>query len=365
MAKHDVRFVTKPLAPPWNDSGKNLPWTIASHLKRHRARVWTPRGGGLPPAPNVVAEPFVAAGGPFRNALLTNAEIVARLLSPLPRVGLTHFFFTPTPTTARVAALIRKARPLTPMVQNVNSLPAEPSSLGDLVFGDRVVVLSRQAEELLSDRLGARVVRIPPCVPALDAPNVARRARPTFVYAGDLEFSMGAMRVAEAIPSLLRRVEADVLFACRAKTERARVVERSVRHVLETARVPEERVQWLGELDDVPTLLASVTALVLPVDTLYAKMDLPLVALEALQLGTPCILGDLPPLRELASCGGCELVDPGDPLGLAAAMTRCARDHADWQGLSEAARASWRAHFRPDVVVPRYEEIYDSLLGRG
>jgi len=365
MTVRDVRFVTKPLAPPWNDSGKNLPWAIASRLTRYRARVWTPRGAELAPTPGVVPEHFLSAGGAFRNPMLTNVEAMARLLVPDPRVGLCHFFFTPTPTTARAAALVRRLKPRTAIVQNVNSLPREPEALGRLLFGDRVVVLSLHAESLIGDSVApGRVVRIAPCVPPFDPALLAtpRTARPTFVYAGDLEFSTGAVRVAEAVPALLREIEADVLFACRAKTERARVIEQSVRHLLASAHVPDERVRWLGEIDDLPAVLASATALLLPVDTLYAKMDLPLVALEALQLGTPCILSDLPPLRELAAAGGSVLVDPADPLALAAAMARLARDDHAWSELSEAGRAAWRTTFHPDVIVPAYEDLYDTLL---
>jgi phosphatidylinositol alpha-1,6-mannosyltransferase len=366
MNGRDIRFVTKPLAPPWNDSGKNLPWCIARHLTRYRARVWSPRGIELPSTPCVATEPVLTAGDSFRSPMLTKAEIVARLVVPDPRVALCHFFFTPTPTTARVARLVRSLKRRTPIVQNVNSLPAAPEGLADLVFGDRVVVLSRQAEALLVERgLGPSVLRIAPCVPPFQAGDRdawRRDARPTFVYAGDLEFSTGAMRVAEAVPALLRSVEADVLFACRNKTERAHVVERSVRHVLETARVPPERVRWLGEVDDLASVLAGATALVLPVDTLYAKMDLPLVALEALQLGTPCIVSNLPSLRELADAGGSIVLGETGPLDLADAMIRLARDGARWRELSEAARNAWRTHYHPEVVVPHYEELYDSLL---
>lgn len=366
MNGRDVRFVTKPLAPPWNDSGKNLPWSIASRLTRYRARVWTPRKAGLPSTPTLVAERTLWTGGAFRNALLTNLEAMARLLVPDPRVALCHFFFTPTRTNARAAALIRRLKVHTRVVQNVNSLPRDPRDLEHLLFGDRVVVLSRHAESLLAERgIPGRVVRIAPCVPPFDDPALLatpRADRPTFVYAGDLDFSTGAMRVAEAVPALLREVEADVLFACRAKTARAKVIERSIRHVLDSARVPPERVRWLGEVDDLPRVLASATALLLPVDTLYAKMDLPLVALEALQLGTPCILSDLPPLRELAAGGGAVLVDPADPLALAASMARLARDGAAWSELSEAGRAAWRTTYHPDVIVPAYEDLYDTLL---
>ena len=367
MASRDVRFVTKPLGPPWNDSGKNLPWSLASRLTRHRARVWTPQGVTLPPSPSVVPEPLLAAAGRFRNPMAANAEMLARLLAPDPAVGLTHFFFTPTPLTAKVAGLVRRVKMRTPMVQNVNSLPRVPETLARLVFGDRVVVLSRHAETVLrAAGLQDKVVRIAPFVPLLDpgvdAAVVERPGRPTFVYAGDLEFSRGGLLLTEAIPAVLRRVEADFVFACRAKTPRAGLIERTIKLLLAARHVPTERVQFVGEVADLPQRLAAATALVLPVDTLYAKMDLPLVALEALQLGTPCVLGDAPPLAELAEAGGSVQVQSRDAGLLVDVLVAMATDRRRWLELSEAARVAWRTRYHPDVVVPAYEQLYDDLL---
>ncbi|MDH4281277.1 MAG: hypothetical protein OEV36_01370 [Myxococcales bacterium] len=37
-----VLYVSKPVAPPWNDSSKNLVRDVAGHLRRHRPIVMGP-----------------------------------------------------------------------------------------------------------------------------------------------------------------------------------------------------------------------------------------------------------------------------------------------------------------------------------
>jgi phosphatidylinositol alpha-1,6-mannosyltransferase len=119
----------------------------------------------------------------------------------------------------------------------------------------------------------------------------------------------------------------------------------------------------LDEVPDMPSLLAASTALVMPVERTYAKMDLPLVVLEALHLGVPCILPAVGPLAELAEQGTGLAVDPSSPEELADAMLRFVREPSLGADLGRAALATWREHYSPARVAPRYEELYDELLG--
>jgi phosphatidylinositol alpha-1,6-mannosyltransferase len=42
-----VLMISKPVAPPWNDSSKNLVRDVASHLERHRAVILSLRDAGV------------------------------------------------------------------------------------------------------------------------------------------------------------------------------------------------------------------------------------------------------------------------------------------------------------------------------
>ena len=79
-----VLFVSKPLAPPWNDGSKNLARDVASRLVRARATVLTtpnappiPRRTGAP----VDAEAIYRDAGRFTPALSANARVFARLVT--------------------------------------------------------------------------------------------------------------------------------------------------------------------------------------------------------------------------------------------------------------------------------------------
>jgi glycosyltransferase involved in cell wall biosynthesis len=364
--KPGVFFVSKPLAPPWNDSGKNLPWSVASRLREHQAHVLIPRRYTPPEEAGVVPHRLLGMGRAYRNAMTTNLQVLAKTLAAGSSTDILHFFFTPTPLTARAGKIIRGFKRKKAVIQSLNSLPAFPELLPKLLFGDKVVVVSAYTAQFLEGQGLDNVVHLPPCVEPIDratlAPERYAGERPLVVYAGDLEFSRGALSVAEAIPHVLKQTEVDFVFACRQKTARAQVVEQTTREILRSQRLPPDHVRFLGEVEDMPSLLAATSVLLLPVDTLFAKMDIPLVVLEAMQLGVPVILGNAPPLLELIETGATPTVNPEDPLGLAALIVRLLKDEAMAYELSEMGKALYHARYSPDRVVPRYEELYHSLL---
>jgi hypothetical protein len=143
-----VLFVSKPVVPPWNDSSKNLVRDIATSLERH-SPVLTGRSRHL---------------GVFRQLLFATSPDVW------------HFFFAPNVKTSRAARFARAVRRV-PSIHTVCSLPAEENAIGNLLFADVTVALSRAAFERLRlagvDESALRL--IPPCVPPLSEPGPDRR----------------------------------------------------------------------------------------------------------------------------------------------------------------------------------------------
>jgi phosphatidylinositol alpha-1,6-mannosyltransferase len=75
-----ILFVSKPVAPPWNDSSKNLVRDVASHLSRHAATVMTHAGDehGLPGVASDAV--YATRTADYAPALADNARVLARLL---------------------------------------------------------------------------------------------------------------------------------------------------------------------------------------------------------------------------------------------------------------------------------------------
>lgn len=362
-------FVSKPLGPPWNDSSKNLVRDLALGLTRYDAVAFGRRrdAGTLGRARIEPLHPDAAGG--FSPALRENGRVLARLLAG-ERCDAWHFFFAPNPRTSSAARLLARLR-RAPTIQTVCSVPRDGAELSRVLFGDRIVVLSKHTERRFLDAGIARdrLVRIAPAVPSLEPPSDGDKARlratlgispdaPLLLYPGDLEFGDAARLVLEAHAETSPRVE--LALACRPKTARAREREAALREravALGTA----SRVHFVGETREILTLVAAADVVALPSTVAYAKMDYPLVLLEAMALARPVLVAEGTPAAELADAGGAFAV-PARAEALAAELSRLFADEPRRQALGAAARALVRAHFNREHMAAAYELLYDGLL---
>ncbi len=365
-----VLMVSKPIAPPWNDSSKNLVRDLATHLTRHRATIMTQRARD-PQLPGVAAEAVYGAHAGFAPALRDNARALARLLVG-PTHALWHFFFAPNPrssSAAGLAARLRRAR----TVQTVCSAPRSDVDLARVLFAERTVVLSRHTERLFLDAgvPRARLTRIPPAVapiePRTQAQTAALRSRldlppdtPLIVYPGDLEFSGAAERMLHAHVEITRSHDALLVIACRRKTPRAASEEARL-HALTERLGLGARVRFIGETPSIHDLLAAAHVVALPAENLYAKMDLPLVLIEAMLLERPVLTFEGTPAAELCEGDAALAVGP-DPADIASRVARLLSSPQERVALGARARAAALERYRPAVVAAAYETLYDELL---
>jgi glycosyltransferase involved in cell wall biosynthesis len=367
-----ILMISKPIAPPWNDSSKNLVRDLATAGHHFEYQVLTPRHYRLD-ASGVESDPvYSPAGSAFTPPLVQNLRVLRRLLRR-DRSAVTHFFYAPNPktsTAARLALLLRPRR----TVQTVCSAPRSFSRSAPLLFADRVVVLSRDTRRRFEAAGVApeRLVVIPPGIrlpdlPVEDARAAARsrfglpRHRPVIIYPGDYQFSDAAWTFARAVLQL-RDLDATFVFACRIKQPASLEVERRVRALLADGGAL-QRVLMLREVDDMQALLTACDLCALPAESLYAKMDLPLVVIEAMALGVPPLLADRAPLSELAHPGAAVTVPPQDPDALAAAIRELVGTDR-LRSLGEAARRAAREHYGIETVSRRHEDLYQQMIGR-
>jgi glycosyltransferase involved in cell wall biosynthesis len=348
-----ILFVSKAVEPPWNDSSKNLVRDVASALTRHEAVVM--RRPGTPALGTTIRADVYAGASRFAPGLADNARALARLVAS--REQLAHFFFAPNPKSgyaARGALAVRRL----PSVHTVCSAPHERTDLGRALFADVNVVLSAHTREAMIARgvPAAKLAVVPPALdpPALRTEEARRDARvafslpndaPVIVYPGDLEFGTGALTTVRAVAGLSKEVR--LVIACRAKTQKAEEAERALRAEVERAGIA-DRTTFVGETRRIHDLLACADVVALPSDTLYAKMDYPLVLLEAMAMNRPVIVGARTPAVELAEREAA-LVTEVEPDALRAVLGRL---------LGELVHT----RFSPARVAAAYEKLYDTLL---
>ena len=264
-------------------------------------------------------------------------------------------------------------------MHTVLSVPARFEGIKGLLFAQRVVCVSSWTADRLRGEGVKGVEVIPASIPVggrlceEEPGRVSRVAarlgvgeggRPVVVFPGDYEFSRGAEVFAGAVERLWRECEADFVFACRIKRPASEDEERRLRHRLE-AGVRAGRVHFVREVDDMRALLALARVVALPSESSYAKMDLPLVVLEAMAEGVPVVLADVAPLREAlgASRVGGELVPPLDPGALAARLRAWVVDGAAAAQVGAQGRGHVLEAHDASRTCLRYAEVYRELVG--
>ncbi len=126
--------------------------------------------------------------------------------------------------------------------------------------------------------------------------------------------------------------------------------------------VDEGLVQWLGHVDDMPGLFASVDMVVLP----SYREGLPKGLIEAAACALPLITTDVPGCREVVTDGVDGLLVPvRDADALANAIARLHDDPALAQRLGEAARAKALAQFDERIVIQQTIAVYAELIEAG
>lgn len=369
-----VLMVSKPVVPPWSDSGKNLVRDIVAHTPGFRFHVLVTRGAPAP-APDAVAEAIYGDAGRYAPSLWENLRVLGRLARP-DRVPLYHFFFAPNPRTSTAARWILRWKRRR-SVHTILSRPRDFAAVAGLMFADRVVALSEHTRAAL-EQAGVRgVVHIPPAVPRTAPLDTAALravreryglgAAPIVLYAGDYEFSEAARAVAAAAIRLVAerrergRPPVRVVLACRLKQEASRAVEAAVRAEIVAAGVA-EHVTFLNEVEDLRPLAAAAAVQVQPAGSLYAKMDLPLVLIESLREGVPIVVADTAPLNELLRDDVGRAVPPEDGAALAAAVGRLLDDDALRQRLGDTARRVFAERYAPEAMGAAYAALYHEIL---
>jgi glycosyltransferase involved in cell wall biosynthesis len=107
-------------------------------------------------------------------------------------------------------------------------------------------------------------------------------------------------------------------------------------------------------------LIRHAAALVLPS---ISSEGCPNVVLEAMALGTPVVVSDLPSLRELVGDGEAGATfRRGDARALAQRLVEVTSDAALRERYVQAARARLDTRHRVDDVVAQYEHIYARVI---
>ncbi len=179
-------------------------------------------------------------------------------------------------------------------------------------------------------------------------------ARPLLVAVGRLEEQKGHLVLLEAA-SRLRALGLDFVLAVAGQGSLAgELAERARQLGLE------ERIRWMGQLEEPGPLLLAADVFVLP----SRWEGMPLTLLEAMARGRAVVASGVGGVPEVVVDGvNGLLVPPGDPEVLTQALGRLCRAPAERELLGEEAAETVRSTYTWERVVEGFEAVYDEVLG--
>ena len=323
----DILFISKPLQEPFDDSGKVLPYLIATRVTSHRfyVPVTGDEGPGVPQVSNVK---IPVSSGSYKANLNYKVMLFFKALGH-PAANVLHFFFSPNPMGNMFGKVLKRLKGL-PAIQTIMSLPMRPEDLNNALFGDWVVVWSKMGEEWVrqaaqASKRDVRVVHIRPGVVPLvpmmedvkDSLRVDLGHTPEeflILYPGDLEFTDAAINTAKAAKRFLNKIPATMIMAMRPKTSKGAARLDTIRQILKD-ELTRGRVRIEGYVPYFQDLLSVSDLVLYPAPHTYAKTDIPLAILEGMSAGVPAIVGKGSALEELIDADvavGCRPDDPDD-----------------------------------------------------
>ena len=239
----------------------------------------------------------------------------------------------------------------------------------ELRRADAVTAVTGAIVETLVRDYGIERARVRVVANGADMPDdegeapVARRWRerylstplkPLWVIAGRLEEQKGHDVLFEALSRLVKNGLDFTLIVAGDGSRRSWLEQQALSLGLSP------RVQFVGQLEDVGSLLAASDAVLLP----SRWEGLPLVLLEAMARGRPIVATAVGGVGDVLTDGvNGTLVPAGDVEALAEALVNLQRKSDRAWRMGQAAAERVRDHYTWHAVAEEFESVYDEVLG--
>lgn len=240
----------------------------------------------------------------------------------------------------------------------VRLIRAIPEMASALTMADLLVTPTRQAARIYQGLTEAPIEVVPYGIPRPPAFSSNESERVRFLTLGSFEPRKGQDVLAEAIAKLDRSTRERCSFKMA-----GRVLDEAFYAELQNAVGGLEQVELIDALDHASalTLLNETDVVVLP----SRDETMPIVILEAMDLGKAVVSTDVGGVREWLSDGmNGLLVEPENSDALARALAICANNREFVRDLKAAGSRTFDRHFTLDRFASRFAELLLSLQQR-
>lgn len=371
-----ILFVSRPIAPPWDEASKNFAHNLSKEVAQSKKdlEIHIMTKGVLEDLPkNVICHNTYTSSERDFSAYQKLRSLVFQLMQK-NKFDIVQYFFTPTKSSSMLIGKFLKGNSKT--IQTIATLREDLFSdedIKELIFGDIVTTYSSYAKEKLE---GLGFHNVEKIYPGIDLSDYSPREKDEKLLS-EFGFSkndfiinftgeyvrLGAMdNVIESFIRVSKKIpNAKLSLAVRIKNEKdAQKKERVVKEL--------EKEGLLGKVSFHDTWHRKMSELynmcdisIFPVQNMYGKFDVPLAVIETMACKKAMIISDIPILQEFSNENNSVSVSRDDHNELANAIIDLFENKEKREEIAKNGMNFVRENFDIKKSAQKYAGLYKKL----
>jgi glycosyltransferase involved in cell wall biosynthesis len=363
-----IFLISKRLGHPWADATKKLILELAEGLPEFRFGAMIDRTSQFPV--NSSIHPVRLSGKMPDLIAIMKPSNAKKILNEISRACLLHFFSAPSIKSALLGRLVTALYPQSPSIHTITSFPRELKYSRFICFSREIVCLSEDAQQYFQQLFHRPAHRIYPGISEPKTPDTRKfeellfpsgsKDRFVLLYPGDLHFSGCAPFLTETLPRLFARHPGVLwVFATRIKSTEDMKIRTKF---LQLQNLFPQNILLVDSIEYLPDLMVHSDCVVFPVQSMFAKMDIPISLLEAMSLKIPIVVSDFAPLIEVVGGNQNFFFKRGSSDDFLDRIDFFYRSEAERNSAGKFLYRRFQSCFERECMIAQYRELYSGLM---
>ncbi len=384
VVKKKILFVTRPIAPPWDEASKNMAYQLAINVARinRNLEIHLITKGDLkeynPNLPdNIVQHPIYTVA---KNDFTVSQKIRSIIFQwrMKNKFDVVHYFFTPSKLNGFIIKKFLKSSK-SKTIQTIATLRDDLMSKEEIkksIFGDILIAYSKHTKKKLKNLGFSHTHHI---YPGIDLGDFKFKEKDDFLleaynfdsedfvigFTGEYVRLGGIDNIIESFVQIVKQIpEAKLFLNVRVKNEKDAVKKESIIKKLEklelTNKVVFANMNYLKKWGMSNAYNLYDIAL-FPIHNMKGKFDVPLVVPEAMACRKANILSNLPMLREFANHSNAVMIEKNNTKELTQAILDLYNNPEKREEIATNGMNFVRRNFNIEFIAEEYNDLYDKL----
>ena len=365
--KLKILFITRPIAPPWDEASKNFAYNLAKNLPDFKIGLLANKN--LKYLPNNIEQCPIYTSNKLNN--YQRARLL-KLISIRNKFDILHIMLTPSKLNSFCFKnfIIKKNHKVIQTIATLREDLFSDKEIKKMIFGNVVITYSDYAKNML-EKLGFKNARR--IYPGIDLEYYSpahknfrflmnNNLRPEdFIVTYPGEYSrLGA--IDDIVKTITRLSSSPIKFilACRVKNKKdakkkEKVIKKLKKHNLLS------KVAFIDTVPDMAKLYNSSDVILFPARDMKGKFDVPLAVIEAMACEKPVIISNIPILREFTNGQNSVIIKSGDAEKLSNAILDLYQNKTRCETIGKTARKYAEENFDIKKIAGEYRKVYEGL----